>query len=199
MNGINEYGKLCENPVKLNSLSASVIFMNNLVTVNGLYLIYHRKESIYSSGKVVDHYEIMVSNNQFDDLYISIYNTQSVWIPPAGYLFISYSEDMNRQLMEREKLDKLDEADVIRFDEKYIFFEPLPIDLGNFAETNQSLPSLERVLLDSYGKITRMEHFPYGLILELLNRLMIKEYGLLREEMDQILACVEPRKIDDSK
>jgi hypothetical protein len=56
------YGKSPENPVNLNSIPASIIFRNNLVTEKGYHLVYHRKGSLSGLDyKPIDHYEIMTS------------------------------------------------------------------------------------------------------------------------------------------
>ncbi|HDR51582.1 MAG TPA: hypothetical protein ENN90_08175 [Mariniphaga anaerophila] len=81
------YGKCPGNPVRLNSIPASRLFLNNLVTTDGDYIIYHRKGSVMENSEIIDHYEIFTTAKQYDDIYISIYNRRNSWVPPAGYLF----------------------------------------------------------------------------------------------------------------
>ena len=107
---IENYGKSIDNPVLLYSIPASIIFLNNLVTVKGYHIFYHRIGSRHRKDKqIIDHYEIMSTDGQYDDIYINIYNERSTWKPPEGYLFASLPDMMCDQLMRRENLEELDE------------------------------------------------------------------------------------------
>ena len=53
---IENYGKSIDNPVLLNSIPASIIFLNNLVTDKGYHIFYHRIGSRHGKDKqIIDH------------------------------------------------------------------------------------------------------------------------------------------------
>jgi len=187
----HEYGKCLENPVNLNSIPASVIFLNNLVTVQGYHIIYHRLGSVYHNDINIDHYEIMTSFNRYDDIYINIYNEISNWTPPEGFLFETFPESMCRQLEDREYPEILGEEDIIEFDEKYVFNDPTPIgfDIEDISESLKLLSPLERVMLSSYGTNGWVENFPHSMIRELLG----DHYGLTPVKVKEVLLAVSPR------
>ena len=186
-----KYGKCLENPVNLNSIPASVIFLNNLVTVQGYHILYHRLGSVYHNEINIDHYEIMTGDNLFDDIYINTYNETSNWIPPEGFLFETFSESMCLQLEEREYPEILGENDIIEFDKKYVFNDPAPIefDMEDISDSHKSLPPLERVLLSSYGTNRWVENFPHSIIQELLS----DQYELNPVKVKEVLHAVSPR------
>jgi len=189
MNSTPEYGRCLDNPIQLNSIPGSIIFLNNLVTEEGLHLLYHRYGSIPFMGNSIDHYEVMASNNKYDDFFINVYNENSVWIPPVGYLFEAWPEDMCEQLISRENIFELDEEDIIGFDDKYIFQDHVPDDLEKVLEQNQLLPPLERALLSSFGTNSFLENFPYDLI----DILPIKSYISNPAKLEEITSSIIPR------
>lgn len=191
MNSSHKYGKCLENPVNLNSIPASVIFLNNLVTVQGYHIIYHRLGSVYYNEINIDHYEIMTSENLYDDIYINIYNEISNWTPPEGYLFESFPESMFRQLEDREYPETPGELDIIDFDEKYVFNDPFQIgfDMEDISGSLKSLPPLERVILSSYGTNGWVKNFPHSMIRELLS----DHYELTPDKVKEVLLAVSPR------
>ena len=93
-----DYGKNPGNPLQLNSIVASRLFLNTLVNAAGYHIVYHRLGSLpcRDDRPVIDHYEIMTSDNHYDDLFINIYNETNSWIPPDGYLF---EDNLDSQLM----------------------------------------------------------------------------------------------------
>ncbi len=187
----HEYGKCLENPVNLNSIPASVIFLNNLVNIQGYHIIYHRFGSVYHNEINIDHYEIMTSDNRYDDIYINIYNEISNWIPPEGFLFETFPQNMCRQLEDREYPEILGEKDIIEFDEKYVFNDPLPVgfELEDISDSLNSLPPLERVMLSSYGTNGWVENFPHSLIRKLLR----DHYELSPVRVEEVLLAVSLR------
>lgn len=185
------YGKCPENPVNLNSVSASVIFLNNLVTEKGYHLVYHRKGTIAGPDhKLVDHYEIMTSENIYDDIYINIYHERSKWIPPHGYLFEEMSVGMNFQLMEHADVDQLDEEDTIEFDDQYLFTEAMQYfgEEASLIRNLESMPMLERVFFNSFGTNLYVEDFPTPLLLEYL-----KDQGVPDGKINKIILAIIPR------
>ena len=189
MNSTQEYGRSLENPIQLNSIPASMIFLNNLVTKEGLHLVYHRYGSFPFMGNIVDHYEVMASNNKYDDFFINVYNENSVWIPPVGCLFETWPEDMYIQLISHENLSEFDDEDIITFDNKYIFKDDVPDELEKVLEQNQLLPPLERALLSSFGTNSFLENFPYDLI----DILPIKTYISNPAKIEEITSSIIPR------
>ena len=192
MNTSRKYGKCPENPVNLNSIPASVIFLNNLVSVKeGYHIIYHRLGSVYHNEINIDHYEIMSGDNQYDDIYINIYNEISNWTPPKGYLFENFPESMFRQLVDREYPEIPGETDIIDFDGKYVFNDPSPVgfDIEDISESLKLLPPLERVMLSSYGTNGWVENFPHSMIRELLS----DHYELTPDKVKEVLLAVRPR------
>ena len=189
MNFTPEYGKSLERPIQLNSIPASMIFLNNLVTEEGLHLIYHRIGSIPIEKSMIDHYEIIVSNNKYDDFFIQIYNERSNWIPPSGYLFGTYPEDMNYQLMLRENITALDEEDIITFDEEYIFHIKLSDDLDESLGITVSKSPLERILLFSCGNGSRLKNFPF----ELIDNLPVDSFDIPINKLREISSSIQPR------
>ena len=189
---IENYGKSIDNPVLLNSIPASIIFLNNLVTDKGYHIFYHRIGSRHGKDKqIIDHYEIMSTDGQYDDIYINIYNERSTWRPPEGYHFACLPDMMCDQLMKRENLEELDEEDIISFDDCFVFTDRLPddIDFDSMSELNILLPPLERVTLDSYGSNQHYENFPFSLVREYLAGI----YVLSAERADKIIAEIPPR------
>mgnify|MGYP000940299387 CR=1 FL=1 len=192
MKTIENYGKSIDNPVLLNSIPASAIFLNNLVTDKGYHIFYHRIGSRRRKDKqIIDHYEIMSTDGQYDDIYINIYNERSTWRPPEGYLFDNLPDMMCNQLMSRENLEELDEEDIISFDDCFVFTDRLPdaIDFDSMSEFNKLLPPLERLTMDSYGTSKHYENFPFSIVREYLVRI----YGLSNEKADKIIAEIPPR------
>ena len=165
--------------------------MKNLVTDKGLHIVYHRTGSIIIGNQnPLDHYEIMSTDGHYEDIYINIYNELSTWIPPMGFLFESLPHMMCDQLMERENLEKLEEEDLINFDDKYVFMSPLPDDFGddNF-EAIKALPVLERGMSESYGTNTCVEGFPFTLIADYF----LKAYQIPPDEIDKYIADIQSR------
>lgn len=190
---INEnYGKSIDNPVLLNSIPASIIYLNNLVTDKGYHIYYHRIGSRSGNDRqIIDHYEVMSTDCQYDNIFINIYNERSTWLPPKGYLFNSLPDMMCTQLMKRENLEELDEEDIIDFDDSFVFTDSLPdsINFDSMSEFNKLLPPLERVTLDSYGSNQRYENFPFSMVREYL----AGTFDLSDEKADKIIAGIPPR------
>ena len=184
------YGKCIENPVNLNSIPASMIFLKNLVTDKGLHIVFHRTGSkMNSDQKHIDQYEIMSTDGHYEDIYINIYNELSTWIPPTGFLFESLPDMMCDQLMKRENLEKLDEEDLINFDDKYVFTSPGPVELEAQIESNKALPLLERGMLESYGTNTNVEGFPFTLIA----KYFLDVFQIPPDKIDKYIADIQPR------
>ncbi|HPR13680.1 MAG TPA: hypothetical protein PLV06_14935 [Bacteroidales bacterium] len=186
------YGKSIVNPVLLNSIPASIIYLNNLVTDQGYHIYYHRIGSKFGNDHpIIDHYEVMSTDGQYDDIYINIHNERSSWLPPKGYLFESLPSMMCDQLKMRENLEDLDEEDIIEFDDSLVFRDHLPdyTDFESPSEFNKLLPPLERVTLDSYGSNQFYENFPFSIVREYL----AKVFDLSDERANKIIAGI-PRR-----
>ena len=186
MNDLKDYRRnISENMVRLNSIAASRFFLNNLVTAQGFHIIYHRRGSMsgIDDGGPVDHYEIMSTANEYDDIYISIYNETSTWIPPCGYLF-EYDLDVTRELLSDYDIEEINEQE-ITVDEKYMFKHEYTGDLDEDVRKISELPPLELFMDESKGVTSFTDHFPYELLKELFQDIPAK--------MKEIVAAVKPR------
>lgn len=182
-----KYGKHPETPIKLNSITASRVYLNNLVTEKGLHILYHRTGSMLTGEHPVDHYEIMSSDNQYDDLYISIYNDTNEWIPPKGYYFESGLEYAWDNLTEYQQ-SEINEAE-IEIDEKYIYLDKFADNLDEELEKVKMMPALEIYLDDSYGTNSWVKNFPYPLIEELMRN----QFLYSNDKMKTVLSSIQPR------
>ena len=185
-----DYGKNPDNPIQLNSIVASRLYLNNLVDASGYHILYHRRGSLpmRASRPIIDHYEIMTSDNRYDDIFINIYNETNDWTPPAGYLFEDDMEDIPDFLSDDER-EELDETE-IKIDEKYLFKNESANDLEKDLARAGSLPSLELFMDQSYGTNGYMEDFPYSLISEILmNHIMSTQ-----EKTEKIVSSIKPRE-----
>ena len=104
---INQFGKCIENPILLNSIDSSILYLDALITNTGNYIIYHRFGSSIKKGlkplKPVDCYEIITTDNKSDKIYISIYNEQSKFVPPNGYYFDALSDLFFKSMVDRKE------------------------------------------------------------------------------------------------
>jgi hypothetical protein len=140
------YGKNIDNPVLLNSVETSLAYLENLVTQKkGYHIIFHRIGSQSTNDKPVDVYQVMTSDNKYDNIYISIYSETNHLIPPKGYLFEN------------------DEIDGEIINEEHVFAENLD-NLDSISEYAIALPLLERHMNCSYGVNGKLDNFPYELI-----------------------------------
>jgi hypothetical protein len=187
-----KYGKCPENPINLNSITASRVFLVNLLTSSGFHILYHRMGSLLSGKFPVDHYEIMSSGNEYDDLYINIYNETNAWIPPDGYLFDSRLEICLFYLSEYE-LSEINETE-IEVNDRYLFQKEWHDDPEALVERANMVPPLEIFLEESFGRTGRVNNFPYPLIDELLH-----DHELCSaENLDRVLQSVCHRDITNT-
>ncbi len=151
---INQYGKSIENPILLNSIDSSLLFLNALITNTGNYIIYHRLgSSIKKGSKPIDKYEIITTDNNRDVIFISIYNSRSNFVPPYGYFFDSLSDlFFNSMFNEKEFVVK----------KKYWYSGDMPGD-----EKVSQFP-LIKYINSSFGCNLRHKNFPFDLILNKL-------------------------------
>ena len=174
----DKYGKTPETPILLNSVQASGHFLNNLVTEKGYHILYHRIGSMPGTENqpIIDHYEIMDSNNTYEDFYINAYNDKNILVPPAGYLFeyALMGEDYDEEL---------------EIDDEYIWRDPSEGDLELSIERVSLLPRLEIFMDNSQGTNMRLEGFPYSLIKDL----MTSHFAYTPEELENILSAIKPR------
>ena len=183
------FGKSPDNPIQLNSIVASRLFLNNLVSAIGYHIIYHRRGSFHvqGNGPIIDQYEIMSSDNHYEDFYISIYNETNQWIPPAGYLFEYELVDIDLFLTDYE-LSELNEPE-INIAERYIFNPVLPDDPNEAMIPNVNLPLLELYMAQSHGVNGFNEDFPYSRIREL-----IKNHRMFTpDRLEEVISSIKPR------
>lgn len=160
MNNTNNYGLDVSNPILMNSVSASIAFLNNLVTEKGYNHLYHRKGSqFYKAGKgisrifehPVDHYQLFDVDKKYHDIYISIYADECVWIPPVGFLFESF--ELNFE-------DENDHPILIEIDEKYQL--NLEIDIETLFD--EPTPPLGESIIENFGINGIDFKFPEGVL-----------------------------------
>jgi hypothetical protein len=162
MNKINidrtTYGLSMDNPIQTTSVSASLNYLESLVTERGYHLLFHRVKSMCNTKEVfVDHYEIMTTENLYYDLYLSIYSEKDVFVPPSGFLF--------------DSLYISEEFDVAQ---EYIFKEDWSEFDTELLQKMQELPYLEKFISRSFGRNGRLDDFPLTIL-----DIMIEEGELL--------------------
>jgi hypothetical protein len=166
---------------------ASRLFLDNLVSANGYHILYHRKGSfqLRGDGPIIDHYEIMSSDNHYDDFYVNIYNETNQWIPPEGYLFEDNLADISFFLSDYE-LSEIKESE-INIAGKFIF----KTELGDSEELSPSvnLPLLELFMNKSSGVNGFNDEFPYSRIKELI----INHRMFTPDRMEKVISSIKPR------
>lgn len=175
------YGRAPDNPVLLNSVQLSLEYMNNLVTTEGLHIVYHRIGSIITETNPVDHYELLTTDLKYDDIYISIYAENVLLVPPEGYLF----ESNFMMFIE------FDEEECNDIEDKYIYCDKIDhSDISAVIENNKLLPPLERILFNSGGSNMRDRNFPFTSI----ESLVLKE-GVFMDKLNDVIKIIPPRPL----
>jgi len=146
-----EYGKTIDFPVKLSGIDNNLMFLENLITVDGYHILFHRDGSMRHNGKVIDRYLILACDGRYEELYFDVYNEENVFIPPSGFLFES---EVNFYHLD--------------VDEKYFGRFDIPDDQNELAEYIKKLPFLERYISRSYGTNMKLRPFPDQLIKEMI-------------------------------
>jgi len=141
-----------DNPIVVDSLRNEINFLNNLVTVNGDYVLYQRLGSTHENGRILDRYELLDCSGNKHELYIDAYGDKIVVVPPAGFLF-----DSDCFGSTYEDFFDGDDDDI---DEEYIYKRP---------EDKERRP-IDRYIFESYGSNCRVADFPKDII-----DMMIKE------------------------
>ncbi len=178
----DDYGKCPENPILLKNISDSILFMNSLITASGSCIIYHRiKASKFGGAKIIDCYEIMTTNNEYDTFYINTYNPTNILIPPKGYLFDTLSD-----LYTKSRRNKSEYS----IDEEYLMMDDLDWDEEDLNEDlMESLPTLLSSIVSSIGTNVQVRDFPFGLI-----KKHLEEEGFLAEnEIKKIVDDIKNR------
>lgn len=180
----DDYGKCPENPILLKTISDSILFMDSLVSESGFCIIYHRKGcSKFGGTRLIDSYEIMTTNNEYDTFYIYAYNPTNILIPPKGFVFDTIST-----LYFNSRRDTKNYS----IDEKYLLTDSLDWEE---EETNEkelnSAPTLISSIYCSIGTNLKVKDFPFELIKKYL-----KDEGDLKEnEIQSIIENIKPREI----
>ena len=185
-----DYGKNPDNPIQLNSIVASRLFLNNLVNESGYHILYHRLGSLpLKAGRpIIDHYEVMSSDNHYDDIFINIYNEANDWTPPAGYLFEDDLADITYFLSDYES-EELNESEM-KIDEKYLFKSVFADDLEEELAMVGSLPPLERFMHESSGTNGFRDDFPYFQIREII----MSHIMFSPERMEEVISSINPKE-----
>jgi len=179
---ITTYGKSLDNPILLNSIRASLAYLNNLVTDQGLHIIYHRLGSILGQNPV-DHYEIMTSDNKYDDIFISIYSEKCLFSPPVGYLFAC-----NFILIDNYSDDE-EEPEFCDIEPEFVFNDGLE-DLTDILKKADSLPLFEKFIYNSTGTNLKDSGFPYSIVESVVNGNLL----YTPEKLKKILDSIKPRE-----
>jgi hypothetical protein len=155
------YGKCLENPVRMSSIAASRFYLNNLVTQNGEYLIYHRPGSLSVNNELIDHYEIFTTAKQYDDIYISIYNQRNIWVPPTGFLFEDgiLCPDLTE---ESDEMKDIIESVLLGIDKKYFYNDRRTVE--NFMLNIAEGDGLNIFIECSMGVNFAMDYFPVSFL-----------------------------------
>ena len=164
------YGKCLENPILLNSIPSSRLYLDNLLTESGCHLVYHRLQSCDYNGQMIDHYEIMTTENKYDDIHINIYNAANSWIPPLGYFFDEGIRFFQYAMSEYEQ-EEINEPD-INVEDQYILPEQETEELIDQMVNNATL---EVFLEENLGTTSRVKNFPFPLIEEMLEEKVLPE------------------------
>jgi len=185
------YGRRPENPILLNSISASRLYLNKLITSSGCHLVYHRLGSLPAkkNQRPIDHYEIMTAENWYDDLYINVYNETNTWVPPEGYLFseeiLSFPKGLTNY--EMENINELD----LNIDLQYILYDKPFEDLEHENEDDSENSSiLELFLCRNFGENSKVANFPNPMIIEAIE----PEGDPENEFFSMVLKSIKPRK-----
>ena len=129
-----------DSPIVVDSVRNEINFLNNLVTEDGDYILYHRLGSTHQNGKVLDHYEAMDCSGKRYELYIDSYGDKIVAIPPDGFLFDSDCFSSISDFFD------VDDDDI---DEAYIYKRP----------GDRERRPIDRYIYESYGVNVRVD-FP---------------------------------------
>lgn len=160
-------GKSIENPILLNSIDSSILYLDSLITNTGNYIIYHRLGStVVKRGKPVDRYEVFTTDLKRDILYISIYSDKNNFIPPNGYFFDVLSDLFF--------LNKIDEAKHI-VENKYWFSDDSQFD--KYIEDFLLLKYID----GSFGDNVKHKSFPIDLLTFKLKEEYLLEDNLIKE------------------
>ena len=134
-----------DNPIVVDSLRSEINFLNNLVTKNGDYILYHRLGSTHENDKILDHYELLDCSGNKYEVYIDAYGDEIIPIPPDGFLF-------ENEYFGEEFLGYFNE-DTNVVDEKYIYQRP--------EEVNGR--KIYNYIFESYGTNVKV-NFPEDII-----------------------------------
>jgi hypothetical protein len=149
-----------DNPIIVDSIRNEINFLNNLVTKEGNYILYHRLGSIHNNDQILDHYEAMDCTGKKYELYIDSYGDKIVPIPPDGFLFESdcFGSTYN------DFFDGDDED----IEEKYIYKRT----------EDQEYRPIDRYISESYGLNTNVD-FPKDIINMMMEKgiIYIPEYS----------------------
>jgi hypothetical protein len=85
--GYGEFGHEITNPIPVNSIAGSRIYLNNLRTLDGNKIQFTRfgSSSAPNVAKPIDIYEITVDGKKIATLYISPYNKKNSNLAPRGF------------------------------------------------------------------------------------------------------------------
>jgi len=119
-----------ERPISVDGVRSEIDFLNNLVTVDGDYVLYHRLGSMLSGDRILDHYELLDCSGNRHELYIDAYGDAMAAVPPPGFLFerdwfggghIGFFERLGEADIDEEHVYKRKDGKKLRPIDRYIF------------------------------------------------------------------------------
>ncbi|MEA4981507.1 MAG: hypothetical protein VB066_02205 [Paludibacter sp.] len=161
MENVN-YGLILENPLKMSTVRASMVLLENLVTKEGFHILFHRPETVLSptlkfedgNERILDVYELISGDGKKYSFFIDIYNDENLWIPPNGFLLefdLLYYEDDGEEIE-------------VKIDPAYVFdCEQIGLDIFDYYERNKKY-EIEKILNGSMGVNYKVKNFPESLI-----------------------------------
>ena len=175
----NNYGLSPLNPLRLNSVSASLCLLEQLVTCRYHHILFHRTESIYLKGlngsiHPIDHYQICSGIGERFEIYIDIYNQENCWVPPAGFKFIlplMYYQHENNWL---DTLVEIESEHVIDLEYDSSFCDNIQYNDTEFNDPTR----YELFLWSSFGTNGKVDGFPQSLIKKYFDQLSVDMFYL---------------------
>jgi len=156
------YGITPENPLLTNGINYTLAILDNLVTNNHQYILYHRYCSFFSSlaGHPIDIYQLCSADGQRFDVFVDIYNEKTEWIPPFGFKFvdpiIQYYDGWGN--LHYTCVDEQHVIDIKPYIKKW------SKEANGFVFDTENPQEYQRIMTNSFGVDYFEEKFPVSLI-----------------------------------
>jgi hypothetical protein len=146
---ISHYGKSIDNPLILQSFDAITPFLNNLITQEGYHIMYNKLIDINTGTIPIYHFQVFSFKGKFDEIFISINNQETKFIPPHGY---------HLELDKLTKFDFTDQSIHLTNNENNNFFN------SHKGLVFYKINVLEIIFSTSFGTLKTITNFPKDLI-----------------------------------